>query len=506
MKRAAEDGHWTAKKPTKRVRSDISLQQNGSNFKPSVADVQNLILRCLTEDQGENPKWAFVKNMRNVKHATVLLVPNLDILQLKNKEHLMPTLWSLYGQKGLVMRPMFLQRKTSLLRELLASKAASRIPYGYSHPAAAYLVPPEELQRNDFPPACYGGRMEEGWVRSSPSNAVPDMNHLLAIDCEMVETDQGSGQLARVSVLDQNGSVLMDRLCRPPGRVTNYLTQFSGITEEMLKTTSLVLKDLQEELLTVIRPNSVLVGHGLENDLWAMKLVHPHIIDTALLFPHPQGWPKKQSLQVLGFSLLKKKLDRTNGHNSIEDARMTMLLVMTKIQKGPSFGSRGADEIAPLGALMSTHIFEEKMETLPEKWLTDKSAQFDLNDEPVSEWPNKMRKHKGQVNIITLRAFQTSGGSDDGARNLDRHVKSIVDVLEDNELLVVLTCGDLEDYWRLVDDQRQARHPNPNDDPAVVKAREELLQRRILHSRGRLDSPLGIFTIIHREDSRVSCA
>lgn len=498
MKRPAEDGG----KKAKTHRSEITIQQSGSIFKPSVADVQNLIIRCLTDDQGENPKWAFIKNPKNVKHATVLLLPSVDILSLKKKENLMPTLWSLYGQNGLVMKPLFLQRNTSLLREFLASKTAARFSSGYGHPSAVYLAPPEDLERNDFPSGCYGGRCEEGWVRSSPSSAVPDMDHLLGIDCEMVETDLGSGQLARVSVVDQNGNVLMDRLCRPPGRVTNYLTQFSGITEEMLKTTTLTLKDLQDELLTILRPNSVLVGHSLENDLWAMRLIHPHIIDTALVFPHPQGWPKKQSLQVLGLSLLKKKLDRTTGHNSIEDARMAMLLVMTKIQRGPSFGCRGAEEIGPLGALISTHIFEDTTDALPEKWLMEKTTHIDLAPESISEWPDTMRKNKAQVNIVTLRAFQTSSGSDDGAKILDQQIKNIVDVLEDNELLVVLTSGDLEDYWRLIDDQRQTRHPNPNDEPAVVKARDDLLQRRISHSRGRLDNPLGIFTFVHRENGK----
>jgi len=499
MKRGPSDD-WHAKSATKRQRSEMTFASSSSSFKPSVADVQNLVLRCLTEDQGENPKWVFIKNVNNIKNATVCLVPNMDILQLKNKEHVMPTMWNLYAQKGQVMRPMYLQRKTSLLRELLASKAASRIPYGYSHPAAAYIASAEELERNRFPPGCYGGPMEKGWVRSSPSSAVPDMNNLLGIDCEMVETDQGSGQLARLSVVDQTGAVLMDRLCRPPGRVTNYLTQYSGITEEMLKTSTLTLADLQEELLMILKPNSVLVGHSLENDLWSLKLIHPHLIDTALLFPHQAGWPKKQSLQKLGMQLLKKKLDRTNGHNSIEDARLAMLLVMTKIQKGPCFGILSkADRVVPLGALLSTHIFEEDSSTLPETWLIENSVHFQLSDN-ISDWPQLLKRHRGQVNIITLRTFQTGGGTDESAKALDRQIKSILEILEENELFIILTCGDLEDYWKLVDDQRQLRLANQNTDSAVALAREELLQRKIQHSRGRLDHPLGIFTFAHKSE------
>jgi hypothetical protein len=148
---------------------------------------------------------------------------------------------------------------------------------------------------------------------------------------------------------------------------------------------------------------------------------------------------------------------------------------------------------------LSTHIFEEDANSLPETWLIEKSVHYEL-PETISEWPQLMKRHKGQVNVITLRTFQTGGGTDESAKALDRQIKSILDILEENELFIILTCGDLEDYWRLVDDQRQLRLSNQNTDSAVALAREELLQRKVLHSRGRLDHPLGIFTFVHKAE------
>ena len=65
---------------------------------------------------------------------------------------------------------------------------------------------------------------------------------IAAIDCEMVETTSGGGgssgakqsELARLSVVDASGRVLADVLVKPENVVTDYLTQWSGITAQLL--------------------------------------------------------------------------------------------------------------------------------------------------------------------------------------------------------------------------------------------------------------------------------
>lgn len=58
--------------------------------------------------------------------------------------------------------------------------------------------------------------------------------NLVAIDCEMVETKGGRDELARVSIVSRKG-VLLDEYVQPEGEVTDYRTQYSGITPEVLK-------------------------------------------------------------------------------------------------------------------------------------------------------------------------------------------------------------------------------------------------------------------------------
>jgi RNA exonuclease 1 len=36
------------------------------------------------------------------------------------------------------------------------------------------------------------------------------------------------------------------------------------------------------------------VGHALENDLSALRMLHANVIDTAMLYPHPRVRSRRQ--------------------------------------------------------------------------------------------------------------------------------------------------------------------------------------------------------------------
>jgi RNA exonuclease 1 len=60
-------------------------------------------------------------------------------------------------------------------------------------------------------------------------------------------------------------------------------TRFSGITQADLDSAVMDLPQAREAVCAFIGPNTVLVGHGLENDLRALRLLHRRVIDTAVV-------------------------------------------------------------------------------------------------------------------------------------------------------------------------------------------------------------------------------
>merc|ERR1712113_981941 len=94
------------------------------------------------------------------------------------------------------------------------------------------------------------------------------------------------------------------------------------------------LKDVQNDLLGFINANTILIGHGLENDLRALKLVHMTVIDTSLVFPHYYGMPFRRSLKSIVHSYLKREIQAENcGHDSYEDARSCVELMLWKVRQ-----------------------------------------------------------------------------------------------------------------------------------------------------------------------------
>jgi len=60
---------------------------------------------------------------------------------------------------------------------------------------------------------------------------------------------------------------------KPKNPITNYLTQYSGITEKLLKEVSTTVEDVQEALLTLLPADAIIVGHSLNFDLAAIKVL-----------------------------------------------------------------------------------------------------------------------------------------------------------------------------------------------------------------------------------------
>ncbi|GMF00780.1 unnamed protein product [Ambrosiozyma monospora] len=118
-----------------------------------------------------------------------------------------------------------------------------------------------------------------------------------ALDCEMCRAKSGK-VLTRVSLTDVDGNVIVDELVKPDEEIIDYVTKYSGISEEMLKGVKTTFKDAQQLIIKHVSSKDILIGHSLESDLNTLKISHPRIIDTALCFDHPRGPPSKASLKL----------------------------------------------------------------------------------------------------------------------------------------------------------------------------------------------------------------
>uniref|UniRef100_A0A4W5LV71 Exonuclease domain-containing protein n=2 Tax=Salmonidae TaxID=8015 RepID=A0A4W5LV71_9TELE len=71
----------------------------------------------------------------------------------------------------------------------------------------------------------------------------------------------------------------------------------------MLQPITTTLREVQSKLKKVLPRDAVLVGHSLDNDLRALNLIHPHVIDTSLLYRREFG--QRFKLKVLAETVLK---------------------------------------------------------------------------------------------------------------------------------------------------------------------------------------------------------
>ncbi|XP_061388723.1 uncharacterized protein LOC133323841 [Musca vetustissima] len=167
---------------------------------------------------------------------------------------------------------------------------------------------------------------------------VTNRSPLFGVDCEMCHTTSGVNELTRISIVDENCQTVYESMVRPDNKIIDYLTQFSGITEEMMRSVTKKLSQVQKEVREVLPNDAILVGHSLNFDLNAMKMMHPYIIDTSVCF-NITGGRAKSKLKTLALEFLKENIQaNVAGHDSTEDSISCVKLVKLKLKNSLEYG------------------------------------------------------------------------------------------------------------------------------------------------------------------------
>ena len=202
----------------------------------------------------------------------------------------------------------------------------------------------------------------------TPENGKPAFDkhgnavNAVTFDCEMGYTTFGLELIRLTAVTWPMAEPLVDVLVRPLGTVIDLNSRFSGVWPESFNNAIPYSQHLassssgesetsnwhqtdsplpivdnpqaaRDLLCSYLTPKTPLIGHAIDNDLNAVRLCHPSIVDTVLLFPHQRGLPLRFGLKMLSSTKLNRNIQMggDRGHDSLEDAQATGDLVRVRI-------------------------------------------------------------------------------------------------------------------------------------------------------------------------------
>jgi RNA exonuclease 1 len=106
----------------------------------------------------------------------------------------------------------------------------------------------------------------------------------------------------------------------------------------MLKATK-TRQEVQEEIKNLLPADAILIGHSLNFDLHALKMIHPYCVDTSIIFNNTGEHTRKTKLKVFSELHLQETIqDSDMGHSSIEDSLASLKLTQLKLSNDIYFG------------------------------------------------------------------------------------------------------------------------------------------------------------------------
>ncbi|ODV84341.1 hypothetical protein CANARDRAFT_201241 [[Candida] arabinofermentans NRRL YB-2248] len=158
----------------------------------------------------------------------------------------------------------------------------------------------------------------------------------VGLDCEMCYTSKGF-ELMKLSIVSfPDANLILDEIVKPEGEVIDLNSHVSGVNS--IPDDAMTFNEVMALLAQITDIDTVIIGHGLENDLNVLRIIYPKIVDTAILYSENTVDPRrKDSLKQLAWRFLSKNIQAAE-HDSTEDAIIPMKIVLQRLNVKPKVG------------------------------------------------------------------------------------------------------------------------------------------------------------------------
>jgi RNA exonuclease 1 len=163
-------------------------------------------------------------------------------------------------------------------------------------------------------------RYDTGAVQTASNGLVngPDIRAAVAVDCEMGTAESGDTELIRVTLIDYfTGEILVNNIVEPDVPLRHLNTKYSGVTwghmrEAQRKRTSLkATPGARNAIWRYVGAQTIVVGHGVSNDLRSMKWIHEHVVDSLVIELNIKKRKEEKEKKAEDEAIAKAKADGT---------------------------------------------------------------------------------------------------------------------------------------------------------------------------------------------------
>jgi RNA exonuclease 1 len=374
---------------------------------------------------GKRPKWTKITGLPLMKYLQILLFDGLDEAYYQKFFGVLHQFTEIMGNgfplpvisdKNKLGIDSFLGLNRSLRRKIcfknyeeMLAKAEDLVDNGFP-----LLNPPEitgELRCTFFKLRKIETEELSTYIMLPDNPGLP----LIVLDCEMIETTMGD-ECARLSVVDETGAVLLDEYYRPVGDILDLRTEFSGVMMENLERAKTTSGDIVKELGRFAGKDTIIVGHSLENDFRAMKLIHSKVIDTSIIYNRDTQYPYKPSLAHLYSRYIKRPFRvGDGGHDSVEDARASLDLVKYALTH-PVHQLEKIPEIPELFRVLKPKVCQISVfgdaEDVKYKGI-DEQVKCVVGDNAVDEFVRSIAEERAPVSVLHLSGLMRCESSEE---------------------------------------------------------------------------------------------